>query len=39
MEAIPYLSSLITQNMAVFAMDFAGCGRSEGQLISLGLSE
>jgi alpha/beta superfamily hydrolase len=39
MEAIPYLPTLMSENIALFAMDFAGSGRSEGTYISLGLSE
>lgn len=39
MEAIPYLPHLMKENIALFAMDFAGCGRSEGLNISLGLAE
>lgn len=39
MEALPYLPYLMKQNIALFAMDFAGCGISEGNYISLGLSE
>jgi len=39
MEALPYLPALMRENIALFAMDFAACGRSEGLNISLGLAE
>lgn len=38
-ETIPLLSYLLPLNITVFGVDFAGCGRSEGDYISLGYYE
>ena len=39
LEAIGQLKHLLPRNITVFAFDFAGCGKSEGEYISLGLKE
>ena len=38
-EVIPEIKYLLTKNITVFAFDFSGCGRSEGDYISLGWHE
>ena len=38
-EVIPNLKYLLPLNITVFAFDFAGCGQSEGEYISLGWYE
>ena len=38
-EVIPEIKFLLTKNITVFAFDFSGCGRSEGDYISLGWHE
>ena len=38
-EALPILPSILPQNITVFALDFAGSGKSEGEYISLGWYE
>jgi pimeloyl-ACP methyl ester carboxylesterase len=38
-EAIPEIKYLLKKNITVFAFDFSGCGRSEGDYISLGWHE
>ena len=39
LEAIGQLKYLLPLNITVFAFDFSGCGKSEGEYISLGLHE
>ena len=36
LDAVPYL---LPQNITVFCFDFAGCGKSDGEYISLGYHE
>lgn len=38
-EAVPLLGFLLPMNIAVFAFDFCGSGRSDGEYISLGYHE
>lgn len=38
-EVVPNLKYLLPLNITVFAFDFTGCGRSEGEYISLGWYE
>ena len=38
-EVIPEIKYLLTKNITVLAFDFSGCGRSEGDYISLGWHE
>ena len=38
-EVIPEVKYLLLRNITVFAFDFTGCGRSEGEYISLGWHE
>ena len=38
-EIIPEIKYFLTRNITVFSFDFAGCGRSEGEYISLGWYE
>ena len=38
-EIIPEIKFFLTRNITVFSFDFAGCGRSEGEYISLGWYE
>ena len=38
-EVIPEIKYLLPRNITVFAFDFTGCGRSEGEYISLGWHE
>ena len=38
-EALPLLSFLLPMNISVFAFDFCGSGRSDGEFISLGYYE
>ena len=38
-EAVAEIRYLLSLNMTVFAFDFSGCGRSEGEYISLGYYE
>ena len=38
-EVIPEVKYLLIRNITVFAFDFTGCGRSEGEYISLGWHE
>lgn len=35
-EALPYLQFLLPSNITLFCFDFSGCGKSEGEYISLG---
>ena len=38
-ESFPVVNLLLPQNVSVFCFDFAGCGLSEGEYISLGVHE
>jgi cephalosporin-C deacetylase-like acetyl esterase len=38
-EAVPEVKYLLPMNVTLFSFDFAGCGRSEGDYISLGWYE
>jgi len=38
-EAIQHLKELLRLQISVFAFDFAGCGKSDGEYISLGYYE
>ena len=38
-EVIPEIKYLLPKNITIFAFDFSGCGRSEGEYISLGWHE
>ena len=38
-EIIPEIKYFLPRNITVFSFDFAGCGRSEGEYISLGWNE
>ena len=38
-EVIPEIKYLLPRNITLFAFDFSGCGRSEGEYISLGWHE
>ena len=38
-EVIPEIKYLLSRNITVFSFDFSGCGRSEGDYISLGYYE
>ena len=39
MEVKYYLETILQENINVFAFDFSGCGKSEGEYISLGFFE
>lgn len=39
LEAFELISFLLPANITLFAFDFPGCGRSEGEFISLGWHE
>jgi len=39
LEVIPQLSYLLSLGLAVFAFDFAGSGKSDGEYVSLGYYE
>jgi len=39
MEALGILPVLLPMNVTVFCFDFSGCGKSEGEYISLGYYE
>jgi alpha/beta superfamily hydrolase len=38
-EVLPQLSYLLSLGLAVFAFDFAGSGKSDGEYVSLGYYE
>ena len=38
-EAYPEVKYLLQRNITVFALDFCGCGKSEGEYITLGYNE
>jgi pimeloyl-ACP methyl ester carboxylesterase len=39
LEAVDLVDFLLPKNMSLFCFDFAGCGQSEGEYISLGYHE